>query len=705
MRRALRRRWWALSVSAGLTLVSPTFAQPALPGPAAAPPRATAPAPAPARLPQLGGGQKERPQGAALIEDPVRLLEIAVELGWLADPVTFPHPLAAHINGRALEIRGVVPSAAARERAARVALQQCPFTLLDHVRVQPGPLPKASGVSINQLHGAATATIRKNFPRLASGIAVQARAFGQVVLGGTIPSYEEKLAVSQSLRQLPGCTSVINELKVASAAPAAPSWQAAAPKAPAPSAGSPSRPVASAPALVPPSVPPPPRPVAPASAAQPTSPQPASAATPTRSPWQAVPTPPRTDTQATPYGQVRAPSTTETRPAPRPILPTSSAAKQPTYHASAPTTPESPLVPPPPRPVLPASRVAAAAPKADTQATPYGQVRAPSTTETRPAPRPTLPTPGAAKQSAYHASAPTTPESPLVSSPPRPVLPASRVAAAAPKASTQTSPYGSVATSGATETRPAPRPIPPVPATPGQSPFAPIPVKSASATGAAQPALALPKNSVQASARTPAGEYPSPYGGPPRPTTQAALPPVSARPLQPAAPAPTTSSATGKVVTADARPADLRPGVRQAGTPPAPKSPGTPYAVPGEPYETTGVVVVGDARALLQRPAAVPTPSAPASSPAVTQASAAPFPAPAPTASPTEPEVRLRRAILKRLVGTAAREVDIAFHPNRRVVVQLRTPSKAEADRIAGLILGMPELRSYEPDLQIKAPE
>ncbi|MCC6420496.1 MAG: BON domain-containing protein [Gemmataceae bacterium] len=635
MRRALRRRWWALSVSAGLTLVSPTFAQPALPGPAAAPPRATAPAPAPARLPQLGGGQKERPQGAALIEDPVRLLEIAVELGWLADPVTFPHPLAAHINGRALEIRGVVPSAAARERAARVALQQCPFTLLDHVRVQPGPLPKASGVSINQLHGAATATIRKNFPRLASGIAVQARAFGQVVLGGTIPSYEEKLAVSQSLRQLPGCTSVINELKVASAAPAAPSWQAAAPKAPAPSAGSPSRPVASAPALVPPSVPPPPRPVAPASAAQPTSPQPASAATPTRSPWQAVPTPPRTDTQATPYGQVRAPSTTEARPAPRTTLPTPGAAKQPAYHASAPTTPESPLVPPPPRPILPASRVAAAA----------------------------------------------------------------------PKAGTQTSPYGSVATSGATETRPAPRPIPPVPATPGQSPFAPIPVKSASATGAAQPALALPKNSVQASARTPAGEYPSPYGGPPRPTTQAALPPVSARPLQSAAPAPTTSSATGKVVTANARPTDLRSGVRQAGTPPAPKSPGTPYAVPGEPYETTGVVVVGDARALLQRPAVVPTVPAPASLPAVTQASAVPSPAPAPTASPTEPEVRLRRAILKRLVGTAAREVDIAFHPNRRVVVQLRTPSKAEADRIAGLILGMPELRSYEPDLQIKAPE
>src|SRR5262245_47844854 len=194
MRRALRRRWWSLSISAGLGLVLPASAQPpALPAPAV--PRGAAATPV--------VDPRPRADAAAVAEDPGRLLEITVELAWLADAVTFPYPLAARVNGGTLEIRGLVSGPAVRERAVRIARQHCPLALLDNIKVQGVAAPRPALVSMGQLHGTVTGAIKGNFPQLAGGITVQSRTYGRVVLSGTVPTHEEKLAVSQCLRRLP----------------------------------------------------------------------------------------------------------------------------------------------------------------------------------------------------------------------------------------------------------------------------------------------------------------------------------------------------------------------------------------------------------------------------------------------------------------------------------------------------------------------
>ncbi|MCI0463669.1 MAG: BON domain-containing protein [Gemmataceae bacterium] len=249
MRRVLRRRWWALSLSAGLALALPASAQPPT-GPAAHGPRATPPPGSVAPVQRQPGGE------AGSSEDANRLTEIAIELAWLADPVTFPQLLAARVNGGTLEIRGTVPSATVRERVARVARQHCSLSLLDHLKVQPRTPPSAANLSLQEVQRAVCAALKTSFPRLAGGITLKCQPHGQVTLSGVIPTHEEKLAVSQALRGVSGCMAVLNQLQVSTAVPASTLMPATASVPPAPV------PAAPAPA---PTAQPPARPAGPAS--------------------------------------------------------------------------------------------------------------------------------------------------------------------------------------------------------------------------------------------------------------------------------------------------------------------------------------------------------------------------------------------------------------------------------------------------------
>ncbi len=202
MRRALGRGGWALSITAGLTLTVAATAQP----PASAPPAASKPP------------QQSTAARTPVTEDVNRTREIAVELNWLADPVTFPYQLGARVNGQALEIRGYVPSASVRDRAVKVACQNCPLPVVDRLTVRPEVAAPSAGVRVEQLQPAAVAALKAAFPRQAAALSVQCRPYGQVLLSGPVSSPEEKLAISASLRHLPGCTSVVNQLEVGGSA-------------------------------------------------------------------------------------------------------------------------------------------------------------------------------------------------------------------------------------------------------------------------------------------------------------------------------------------------------------------------------------------------------------------------------------------------------------------------------------------------------
>jgi hypothetical protein len=208
MRRAPGRGWWALPVAAGLTLIVLVSAQ--QPGPA--------PGPAPARP----------AQGAPAEDESARLAEIKAELGWLADPITFPYHLAAHVQirtagagapnpgiyqGRVLEIRGFVPNETVRARAVKDAQMQTGLSVLDHLKIRP-VAPRIAVVPPEALHKAALGALKSTFPQQAQGINVLCRSYGQVILAGRVASMEEKLAISQELRKLPGCTSVLNQLAI-----------------------------------------------------------------------------------------------------------------------------------------------------------------------------------------------------------------------------------------------------------------------------------------------------------------------------------------------------------------------------------------------------------------------------------------------------------------------------------------------------------
>src|SRR5262245_14173570 len=52
-------------------------------------------------------------------DGPTRLLEMKVELAWMADPAVFPYRLAIRFEGGALEVRGYVPGEAVREQALK----------------------------------------------------------------------------------------------------------------------------------------------------------------------------------------------------------------------------------------------------------------------------------------------------------------------------------------------------------------------------------------------------------------------------------------------------------------------------------------------------------------------------------------------------------------------------------------------------------
>src|SRR5262245_51993071 len=105
----------------------------------AAPPYpASAPAPG---VPVSGWRANATPGGNAVPLSPSHacLVEMQVELAWLADSLTFPHPMAARIMDTSLEIGGVVPTESVRQRAVYLARECSGMKVADRLHVQPGP--------------------------------------------------------------------------------------------------------------------------------------------------------------------------------------------------------------------------------------------------------------------------------------------------------------------------------------------------------------------------------------------------------------------------------------------------------------------------------------------------------------------------------------------------------------------------------------
>ncbi len=151
-----------------------------------------------------------------------RLSEIAVELAWLADPVTFPYFLEAKADYSSIQVRGYVPNKQVRDHALRIAQLHSGLPTSDAMKEHSSLMTKPGQISAQQLQRAVTSSLRESLPKTADKIKVQAHMDGKVLVWGPVASAEEKLLVSLSLRRLHGCTSVQNLTAFPGALPVSP---------------------------------------------------------------------------------------------------------------------------------------------------------------------------------------------------------------------------------------------------------------------------------------------------------------------------------------------------------------------------------------------------------------------------------------------------------------------------------------------------
>ncbi len=163
-------------------------------------------------LPRWFGPKKDdkNPPAGSAQPDPRRVIEVNVEVAWLADPVTFPYYLEAHATAAQLEVRGYVPNKAVREHALRIAQVYSSLPVADAMKEHPSLLVRPSPMSPQQLQSSVQSSLRVALPKQYQQLKVECGGDGKVFVLGTVNTYEEKMAVSHALRRLHGCSSVQN---------------------------------------------------------------------------------------------------------------------------------------------------------------------------------------------------------------------------------------------------------------------------------------------------------------------------------------------------------------------------------------------------------------------------------------------------------------------------------------------------------------
>ena len=205
MFRAFRRAGWALAAAAGLGLGMPGRTLAA--GPVITTSEVISEIDTTAVYPDMV------PDSVVPVQQ-THVVEMEIELAWLADPVTFPYHLGARVQGNTIHVRGFVQNKAAHDKALRIARAHGPLTVVDELKIHSnmlvaGMLPAAAPKAAE-----AEAALKETFPTRTTALHVSCRPDGQVTVTGTIASLEEKVAASRRLRALPGCVAVINQLQL-----------------------------------------------------------------------------------------------------------------------------------------------------------------------------------------------------------------------------------------------------------------------------------------------------------------------------------------------------------------------------------------------------------------------------------------------------------------------------------------------------------
>lgn len=161
--------------------------------------------------------KKPGPKAAPLVTGPTsvpydRLMEIMVELAWLADPVTSQCQLEAKVKGTTLYVHGKLADAAARDAVLRIARLNCPMKVVDESKIAGNRSEKVAPADSALLLQAAAVALREAFPTYHQNFRLQTSGEGKITVNGPVQGFEEKLAVSKALRRVRGCGCVLNQL-------------------------------------------------------------------------------------------------------------------------------------------------------------------------------------------------------------------------------------------------------------------------------------------------------------------------------------------------------------------------------------------------------------------------------------------------------------------------------------------------------------
>lgn len=149
----------------------------------------------------------------------LRSVEIAVEIAWMADPITFPYELRAITHGGVLEVHGAVPDAFVRKQALNIARLHSRSKALDQTDITAAAAKNFTPVPANQVVARTQAALARAMPQLTSSVNAQCDADGVVTLSGSASTVAEKVACGELMRRIPGCLRVQNTIEVGGKAP------------------------------------------------------------------------------------------------------------------------------------------------------------------------------------------------------------------------------------------------------------------------------------------------------------------------------------------------------------------------------------------------------------------------------------------------------------------------------------------------------
>jgi hypothetical protein len=145
---------------------------------------------------------------------PARFTEIRVELAWLADPRVCPFYPVARVQGNTIVVGGYLPNKSAHMTALQIVRRQCDLMIVDQLKETPGMTAHRTPAVPEQLRRAAEIALSVGFPQYAGRLSVTCGDEGRLTVSGMVSSPEDQLKISQRLRRLDGCGSVLSLLEV-----------------------------------------------------------------------------------------------------------------------------------------------------------------------------------------------------------------------------------------------------------------------------------------------------------------------------------------------------------------------------------------------------------------------------------------------------------------------------------------------------------